>query len=92
MRFTAATFIALGSIFAGLAHADVYVDSYYRSDGTHVQGHHRSEPNSTVTDNFSYKGNTNPYTGETGSNYYRDDPSSGYYGTQPDRDSDGFGW
>ena len=50
--------------------ADTYVDGYYRSNGTYVDSHYRSSPNSTVTDNWSYKGNTNPYTGETGSNSY----------------------
>lgn len=45
--------------------SDVWVDGYYRSDGTYVTGHWRSAPNSNPTDNFSYPGNTNPYTGKT---------------------------
>ena len=59
--------------------ADEYINGYTRHDGTYVQGYYRSEPNSTVTDNYSYKGNSNPYTGETGSNYYHKSPSSEYY-------------
>lgn len=58
---------------------DTYVNGYYRKDGTYVNGHHRSSSNGTVTDNYSFKGNTNPYTGKTGSNYYRKDSSSPYY-------------
>lgn len=62
-----------------VALADQYVNGYTRKDGTYVQGYTRSSPNSTVQDNFSYKGNTNPYTGSVGNNYYRNNPSSEYY-------------
>jgi len=41
--------------------SDVYVQGYYRKDGTYVRPHMRSAPNGTKRDNFSYKGNTNPY-------------------------------
>lgn len=58
---------------------DVWVDSYTRSDGTVVDGHYRSSPNSTVTDNFSYYGNINPYTGKIGTNKYKNFPTSQYY-------------
>jgi len=47
-----------------------YVRSHYRRNGTYVQSYWRSDPNSTVTDNYSYKGNVNPYTGKIGSKYY----------------------
>lgn len=49
----------------------VYVKPYTKSDGTQVEGHYRTSPNSTNTDNFSTKGNTNSYTGEPG--YVRPD-------------------
>ncbi len=58
-----------------------HVNGYTRSNGNYVQGYERSSPNSTVQDNYSYKGNSNPYTGQQGTNYYRDNPSSAYYGT-----------
>lgn len=45
--------------------SDVWVDGYYKKDGTYVTGHWRSAPNETATDNYSYPGNTNPYTGKT---------------------------
>ena len=46
--------------------ADVHVKGYYRSNGTYVQPHYRSSPNGTVLDNYSTKGNINPYTGKEG--------------------------
>ena len=52
---------------------DVYVRGYYRSDGTYVQPHYRSSPNNTTLDNWSTKGNVNPYTGKLGTR----DPYSG---------------
>lgn len=45
---------------------DVYVSGYYRSNGTYVQGHYRTAPNSTINDNYSTVGNVNPYTGKAG--------------------------
>lgn len=44
----------------------VYVNGYYRSNGTYVKGYYRTAPNSTNRDNFSTKGNVNPYTGKPG--------------------------
>lgn len=46
--------------------ADTYVDGYYRKNGTYVQPHYRSSPNSTINDNYSTAPNVNPYTGERG--------------------------
>src|SRR4051812_6647423 len=45
---------------------DVYVAPHVRSDGTPVQGHYRRAPNDTNLDNWSTKGNFNPYTAEPG--------------------------
>jgi hypothetical protein len=45
---------------------DTYVSGYYRSDGTYVPGHYRSCANNTTWDNWTTKGNTNPYTSEPG--------------------------
>lgn len=63
-------FIALlgVAIFAGTAIADQYVNGYTRKDGTYVDGYHRSSPNSSYNDNYSVKGNSNPYNGESGTN------------------------
>ncbi len=43
-----------------------YIKGYTRKDGTYVQGHYRTVRNSTNRDNFSTKGNYNPYTGQAG--------------------------
>lgn len=47
--------------------SSIHVNSYTRSNGTYVQGHNRSVQNSTNHDNYSTIGNTNPFTGTTGS-------------------------
>lgn len=44
----------------------VKVSGYYRKDGTYVQPYFRTAPNATNRDNFSTKGNINPYTGKPG--------------------------
>lgn len=53
--------------------AQTYVNGYYRKDGTYVQPHYRSAPNNTTLDNYSTRGNVNPYTGQVGTRdpYYR---------------------
>ena len=81
LNFFASAFIVAPSalILSSPLLADTYVNGYYRSNGTYVAPHYRSSPNNTVTDNWSYKGNTNPYTGETGSNSYDSYNSYGSY-------------
>ena len=65
--------LALSILLASTAaSADQYVNGYMRSDGTYVQGYYRSDANSTKLDNYSTKGNTNPYTGEPGYKTYDD--------------------
>lgn len=43
-----------------------YVAPHVTKNGTYVQGHYRSHPNGTASDNWSARGNVNPYTGESG--------------------------
>ena len=78
--------LATGIVTAssGIASAE-HVNRYYRRNGTYVNSYERSDPNSTVTDNYSFKGNTNPYTNAIGTNYYREDPSIPYFGTSSSR-------
>jgi len=71
------TIFILGSL--NFTFADEYVKGYYRSNGTYVQGYYRSDKNNTVRDNYSYYNNTNPYTGEKGTNKYKNDNTSQYY-------------
>lgn len=54
-------------LLAGPVSADQWVNGYTRNDGTYVQPHIRSSPNSYRFDNYSAQGNTNPYTGDRGS-------------------------
>lgn len=42
------------------------VHSYHKRDGTAVQSYRRTAPNRNTRDNYSHKGNTNPYTGYKG--------------------------
>lgn len=45
---------------------DTYVKGYTRKDGTYVQPHYRSAPDGNAYNNYSTKGNVNPYTGKEG--------------------------
>ena len=47
----------------GLALAQVRVDGYTRRDGTYVQPHSRTAPDSSPYNNYGYPGNYNPNTG-----------------------------
>lgn len=42
------------------------VQGHVRSDGTYVQPHQQTNPNSTKNDNWSTQGNYNPTTGRAG--------------------------
>jgi hypothetical protein len=53
-----------GSHSGGGGH--VGVRPYTKRDGTYVQPHQRTAPNSTQRDNYSSRPNVNPYTGKPG--------------------------
>jgi hypothetical protein len=61
--------------------AQVYVRGHTRSDGTYVAPHYRSSPNSTTLDNYSTRGNVNPYTGRVGTRDPDAQPRSNPYGS-----------
>ena len=42
------------------------IKSYTKKNGTYVQPSYRTAPNKTKLDNYSTKGNYNPYTGKKG--------------------------
>lgn len=68
-RLLALVFLILVFCFNSYAQTNskhVKVKGYYRSDGTYVAPHYRTSPNSTNKDNFSTRGNINPYTREAG--------------------------
>ncbi len=58
--------LALFLSIYSLAEARVSVRGYNRSNGTYVAPHYRSNPNSTRFDNWSTRGNFNPFTGKRG--------------------------
>ncbi len=45
---------------------DHYVAPHIRSDGSYVQGHMKTDSDDSFWNNWSSSGNTNPYTGSTG--------------------------
>jgi hypothetical protein len=59
-------FVVIIVLFSTSAIADDYVNGYTKSNGTYVQPHYRSGADSTNINNYSTKGNTNPYTGTQG--------------------------
>ena len=59
-------FLIAVCFLASAALADTWVNGYIKDDGTYVPGHWRSDANDTRDDNYSTKGNANPYTGQPG--------------------------
>lgn len=74
---------ALALIFSAAVLADTQVKGYYKKNGTYVQPHYRSSPNSTPNDNYSTKGNVNPYTGKEGTRNPEPNNQYGYPSLQP---------
>ena len=64
--------------------AQVHVRGYYRKNGTYVQSHYRSSPDGNPYNNWSYPGNTNPYTGKVATG----NPET-YLNNYHNRDKDG---
>ncbi|MGY4691012.1 hypothetical protein [Salibacterium sp. K-3] len=58
--------------------ADTWVDGYFRDDGTHVEGHFRSDRDGNFWNNYSSYGNINPYTGERGTRLPYDNNNSSF--------------
>lgn len=64
-----APFIILASaivLLATPAFADQFVNGYFRQNGTYVQPHYRSSPDSNPFNNYSTQGNMNPHTFQSG--------------------------
>lgn len=45
---------------------NVHVNGYFKKNGTYVSPHYRSSPDHNFYNNWSAKGNINPYTGKAG--------------------------
>jgi hypothetical protein len=56
-----------------------YVNGYFRSDGSYVQGHYKTNRDDSFWNNWSSQGNINPYTGKTGYKLPPSTPSTSYY-------------
>jgi len=65
-------------VFSQAGYSDVRVNPYFKSDGSYVKGHFRSEPDRSFNNNWSTKPNVNPHTGKRGwrepkpNRFYRD--------------------
>lgn len=71
IRFVSLTAVLIGGLLSLQALAQVNprnhtVRGYYRSNGTYVQPHHRTNPNWTINDNYTTIPNVNPWTGKPG--------------------------
>ena len=89
--------VVLAFAFPLAVMAQVHVDGYTKKDGTYVAPHYRSSPNSTKADNYSTRGNVNPYTGKVGTkdpyatpNSYT--PAVSPYGQPKPANDDGNGY
>lgn len=58
--------LVVGLVVAGEAMAQQRVQGYNRQDGTYVQPYTRSAPDNSYNNNYGVRGNTNPYSGQTG--------------------------
>ena len=68
IKYIVIAFIAFSIIFTDSAFSlnDQYVRGYYRQNGKYVKPYRRTYKNDTFNDNYSTRGNINPYTGKWG--------------------------
>ena len=76
-----ALFIVAALAIPTATYAQVHVRGYVNKNGTYVAPYYRSSPNSTKLDNYSTKGNINPYTGSVGTKNPYPNPYSSNYGS-----------
>lgn len=79
-----------------LAQGSNSVRGHFRSDGTYVQPHQRTNPDRSTSNNWSSKPNVNPYTGQQGVRNPTPSygaPSGSIYGVKPQRGTyGGYGY
>jgi len=77
--------LALALVASGALADDTHVRGYTRRDGTYVQPHHRTTPDSNRGNNYGSQGNVNPWTGQAGTinPYAPPQPSVPTYPTYP---------
>ena len=62
----AAIAVPLALVGTAAAQGYHYTEGYTRQNGTYVAPHYQTNPDSTAYNNWSTRGNTNPYTGQQG--------------------------
>jgi hypothetical protein len=73
--------LGLAFIAASSAFAQTSVGGYTKSNGTVVAPYSRTNSNTTNTDNYSTQGNSNPYTGTSGTRAQDYTPAASNYGS-----------
>ena len=63
---TLTAFLTVLMATLSVAIGDEYVDGYFKKNGEYVAPHYRSDPDGKFDNNWSTKGNVNPYTGQPG--------------------------
>lgn len=66
IRIIAAALLLSSASLPARAQGYHYNNGYFRQDGTYVQPHYQTNPNGNPYDNWSTRGNTNPFTGQPG--------------------------
>lgn len=87
MKILSALIITSGLMASNALAQDVYVDGYYRSDGTYVRPHIRSSPDSSISNNYGPSTNSRQLM-KPRSRDYDGDGTPNYL----DMDSDNDGW
>jgi hypothetical protein len=82
-----ALLLLLGLVVAtpAISQSSHYVRGYTTKNGTYVAPHYQTNPDSSRLNNWSTKGNINPYTGKPGTidPYALPKPSTPSYGSSP---------
>lgn len=73
--------ISFFAVTGVMVKAQTYVQGYTKSNGTYVQGYTKSNIDNTNTNNYSTQGNSNPYTGTSGTKARDYSPSAYNYGS-----------
>jgi hypothetical protein len=66
LKYLTAAILAVAVIVPASAQSSHAVRGYTRKDGTYVAPHRATNPDSSRMNNWSTKGNVNPYTGKEG--------------------------
>jgi hypothetical protein len=64
--FISLQFLQAESAFAKSNPHSTFVHGYTKKSGTHVSSYHRTVANRTTSDNYSHRGNYNPWTHKYG--------------------------